>query len=87
MQESSVYQHLVETADEKHYQRGARHNAIRSLFTVLEFRFDGHAVQALRPALENIKDLQLLQKLHNEVLHAENFEAFTRTLGINSNEQ
>ncbi len=87
VQESSVYQHLVETADEEHYQRGARQSAIRSLFTVLEFRFDGQAVQALRPALENIKDLQLLQELHNEALRAENFEAFAHTLGMNGNEQ
>ena len=91
VQESSVYQHLVETADEKYYQRGieqgVRQNAIKSVFDVLEFRFDGHAVQALRPALENIKDLQFLQELHNEALRAENFETFAHTLGMNNNEQ
>lgn len=87
VQESSVYQHLVETAGEEYYQQGARQNAISSLFAVLEFRFDGLAVQALRPVLENIKDLERLQELHNEALHAENFETFTHILGMNGNEQ
>ncbi len=95
VQESSVYQHLVETAGEERYQRGiqqgteqgARQGTIRSLCGVLEFRFDGHAVQALRPALESIQDLQRLEELHQEALRAETFEAFARTLGMNGNEQ
>jgi hypothetical protein len=91
VQESSVYQHILETVkketDQQLIQQGARQIAIRSLFAVLEFRFDGRAVQALRPALENIKDLQQLQELHNEALRAENFEAFTHILGMNGNEE
>ena len=80
MQESSVYQHLVETAGEEYYQRGARQNAIRSLFAVLEFKFDRHAVQSLRPALESIQDLQRLQELHHEALSTENLETFVQNL-------
>ena len=80
MQESSVYQHLVETAGEEYYQRGARQNAISSLFAVLEFKFEGRAVQALRSAIESIHDLQRLQELHNEALHAETLEAFVQNL-------
>ena len=91
MQESSVYEHLVQTAGEEYYQQGieqgARRNAIKSLFEVLEFKFDGRAVQALRPALESIQDLQRLQELHHEALRAETFEAFAHTLGMNGNEQ
>ena len=95
MQESSVYQHLIETTGKEHYERGlqqgtelgARQTAIKSLFEVLEFKFDGRAVQALRPALESIQDLQRLEELHHEALRAETFEAFSRTLNINSNEQ
>lgn len=87
MQESSVYKHLVETAGEEYYQRGARQTAIQSLFSVLEFKFDRRAVQALRPALESIQDLQRLQELHNEALRAETFEAFSGTLNMNGNEQ
>ncbi len=95
MQESSVYQHFLETAGKEHYERGlqqgteqgARQNAIKSLFEVLEFKFDGRAVQVLRPAIESIQDLQRLEKLHHEALRAETFEAFARTLNMNSNEQ
>ena len=90
MQESSVYKHLVQTAGEEYYQQGiehgARQNAIKSLFKVLEFKFDGRAVQALKPALESIQDLQRLEELHDEALRAETFEAFARTLGMNGNE-
>ena len=90
MQESSVYQHLVETMGEKRYQQGieqgARQSTMRDLFAVLEFRFDGRAVQALRPALESIQDLQRLQELHSEALRAKNFEAFAHILGMNGNE-
>ncbi len=91
MQESSVYEHLVQTAGEKYYQQGieqgARRNAIKSLVKVLEFKFDGRAVQALRPALESIQDLQRLEELYDEALRAETFEAFAHTLGMNSEEQ
>ena len=91
MQESSVYEHLVQTAGEEYYQQGieqgARRNAIKSLVKVLEFKFDGRAVQALRPALESIQDLPRLEKLHDEALRAETFEAFAHTLGMNSEEQ
>lgn len=94
MQESSVYEHLIETTGKEHYERGlqqgtelgARQIAIKSLFEVLEFKFDGRAVQALRPALESIQNLQRLEELFQEALRAETFEAFARTLGMNSNE-
>lgn len=90
MRESSVYEHLLQTAGEEYYQQGieqgARRNAIKSLVKVLEFKFDGRAVQALRPALESIQDLQRLEELHDEALRAETFEAFTHTLGMNGNE-
>ena len=84
MRESSVYEHLLQTTGEERYQQGieqgARQSTIRSLFAVLEFRFDGRAVQALRPALESIQELQRLQELHHEALRAETFEAFIQNL-------
>ena len=86
MQESSVYKHLVQTAGEEYYQQGARQSTIRSLLDVLEFRFDGRAVQALRPALENIQDLQRLQELHHEALSTESLEAFVHTLGMDGDD-
>ena len=95
MQESSVYKHLVETAGKEYYERGiqlgteqgARQSTIRDLFAVLEFKFDGRAVQALRPAIESIQDLKRLERLHNEALRAETFEAFAHTLSTNGNKE
>ncbi len=90
MQESSVYQHLLETAkketDQQVIQQVARQTALDFLFRALEFRFDGRAVQALRPALESIQDIQRLQELHYEALSIENLEEFVHTLGMNDNE-
>lgn len=93
MQESSVYQHLLQTTREERYQQGlqkgtelgVRQNAIQSLFSLLEFRFDVDAVRALKPALETIHDVQRLQRLHYESLRAETFEAFVRTLDMSGN--
>ncbi len=91
VQESSVYQHILETAkketDQQVIQQVERQTALDFLFRALEFRFDGRAVQTLRPTLESIQNLELLQELHNEALRAENFEAFTHILGMNGNEK
>ena len=94
MQESSVYEHFLQKAKADYQQafqqgieQGARQTTIKFLLIILEFRFDGYAVKALRPAIESIQNLQRLQELHREALRAETFEAFARTLGMNSNEQ
>ena len=89
MRESSVYEHFLQKAEanyQRGFQQGARQNAIKSLVKVLEFKFDGRAVQVLRPALESIQDLQRLEELQDEALRAETFEAFAHTLGTNDNE-
>ena len=92
MRESSVYEHFLQKA-EANYQRGfqqgieqgARQTVLEFLFVVLEFRFDGRAVKALRPAIESIQNLQCLQELYSEALRAETFEAFVCTLSTNGN--
>ena len=89
MKESSVYEHFLQKAEaecQRAFQQGARQYAIKNLFVVLEFRFDVGAVQALRPTIENIEDLQRLQDLYGEALRAETFEAFARTLRMNGDE-
>ena len=68
-------------------EQGARETAIKNLFGVLEFRFDGGDVQALRSALESIHDLHRLEELHREALRAESFEAFARVLSMNGGEK
>ena len=90
MQESSVYEHLVETADEERYQRGlqhgARQNALEFLLGVLEYKFDSNAVRLLLPSLENISDVNVLRQLLDAALRAQSLEAFAHTLGTNGNE-
>ncbi|MDE0015870.1 MAG: hypothetical protein OXU51_06770 [Candidatus Poribacteria bacterium] len=91
MQESSVYEHLVETADEERYQRGVQHgarqNALEFLLGVLEYKFDSNAVRLLLPSLENISDVNVLRQLLDAALRAQSLEAFVHTLGTKGNEQ
>ena len=91
MQESSFFQYLDETRGKEQYQlgiqQGEKRKAIRNLFEVLEFRFDGLAVRAIRPALENIHDLRRLEELFQEALGAETLEDFTRALDTNRDDE
>ncbi len=84
MQESSVYQHILETTGKEHYERGlqqgVRQNALESLFNVLDFKFDAITVRLLQPALENINDVNVLKQLHDAALRAENLETFVQIL-------
>ncbi|MDE0554928.1 MAG: hypothetical protein OXI24_11965, partial [Candidatus Poribacteria bacterium] len=88
MQESSVYQHLVETAAEERYQQGieqgieqgrqqgARQMSIESTLTILTRRFPDADVNVLKPTLEAIEDLNRLRQLNIEASLAENFQTF-----------
>ena len=97
MQESSVYQHVLAPCAKERYRQefqqgfqegiqqgieeGSREANIRHLLTVFEFRFDGCAVHALRPAIESIRESLRLEGLIRPSLHAETFEDFARALG------
>ena len=89
MQESSVYQHLLDTTGEERYQeglqQGARQNALESLFSVLDFKFDAITVRLLQPTLESINDVSVLKQLHEAALRAENLDAFVQNLKTNGN--
>ncbi len=84
MQESSVYQHLLETTGKEHYERGlqqgARQNALESLFGVLEYKFDSISVRLLLPSLENISDVNVLRQLLDAALRVEDLETFVQIL-------
>ena len=93
MQESSVYQHLLETTGKEHYERGlqqgtelgARQTAIKSLYGVLEFKFDARAIQAIKPTIEVIHDLQHLEQLLDAALRAQSLEVFVQSLETSDN--
>ena len=88
MQESSVYQHLaeeryqqgIEQGIEQGKQQGARQMSIESTLTVLTRRFPDADVNALKPTLEAIEDLNRLKALNIEASLAENFQAFQEHL-------
>ena len=84
MQESSVYQHLVETAAEERYQegieQGGRQTSIKSTLLVLTRRFPDADVNALKPTLEAIEDLNRLMALNVEASFAESFQTFQEHL-------
>ncbi len=88
VQESSVYQHLLETTGKERYQEGlqkgtelgARQNALESLYNVLEHQFNSITVRMLRPLLEEIGDIQVLKQLHNKALQSQSREDFIQYL-------
>ena len=84
MQESSVYQHLVETAAEERYQQGieqgARQMSIESTLLILTERFPDADVPAVQPLLEAIADLNRLRQLNLNASIARSFHAFREQL-------
>ena len=84
MQESSVYQHLVETAAEERYQQGreegARQMSIESTLLILTKRFPDADVPAVQPLLEAIADLNRLRQLNLTASIARSFHAFREQL-------
>lgn len=88
MQESSVYQHLLQTTGEERYQQGLKHGtelgsrliALEYLLKYLEHRFDTNTVRILQPTLDNINDVNRLKELHDAALKAKNLEEFVESL-------
>ena len=93
MQESSVYQHLLQTTGEERYQQGlqqgtelgARQMALKYLLKLLEHRFDSNTVRILQPTLDSIIDVTRLNELHEAALTAHNLEEFVENLNNGRN--
>lgn len=88
MQESSVYQHLLQTTGEERYQQGLKHGtelgarqiAFETLLKVLEHRFDSNTVRILRPTLDNMNNVSRLTELLDAALKVKNLEEFIENL-------
>ena len=76
MLESPFFQEYLQEAEE----RGQRQGTINSILTLLGDQFQSEAVQALKPTLETIEDLEHLQQLLRAVPRAQSLEAFTQNL-------
>ena len=93
MQESSVYQHLLEIAkkeiDQQEIQQvrqqAERQTALDFLFRVLDSKFDAITVRLLQPALEKINDINVLKQVLDVALKSESLESFVRDLDISVN--
>ena len=89
MQESSVYQHLIETAGERYQQgiqqgieQGARQMSIESTLTILAERFPDADITTVKPILEAIEDLERLKQLNLNASIAESFLVFRNRLEV-----
>ncbi len=97
VQESSVFQQLLEATGKEHFERGlqlglqqgtelgARQTAREFLFSVLDYKFDAFTVRLLQPALEEINDVNVLKQLLDVALKAESLESFVADLNISVN--
>lgn len=72
MQESKTYQHLRE--------RITKETTIKHISVVLKTKFSTELVDALKPALENINDLERLKDLYIQSIHARSIQAFAQKL-------
>lgn len=80
MQESPFFQEYVKEAEERGLERGERKGTINSILTLLGDQFQPEAVQALKPKLETIEDLERLKELLRAVPRTQSLEAFTQNL-------
>ena len=72
MQESKGYQHL--------HERITKETTIKHISVVLKTKFSTELVDALRPALQDIDDLEQLKDLYLQAIHAHSLQAFAQKL-------
>ena len=80
MQESPVYERIIQRGIEQGIERGARQAMIENIFAVPEARFPDVDVNILSPRLEAIEDLNSLKQLNLNASLANSFQAFQEGL-------
>ena len=91
MQESSVYQHIIEKGRaegieqgiERGKELGAKESTIEGILLLLDTRFEADTTHILKPALEAIDDLQRLKHLLREAAETQSLETFISNLITN----
>ena len=71
---------LLDEGREQGIKQGERKGTIESILALLGARFQSETVQALKPAIEAIDDLQRLRELLLAAYKAQSVDAFTKTL-------
>ena len=80
MQESPFFQEYVQEAEARGLERGEKIGTINSILALLSDQFQSEAVQALKPTLETIEDLERLKELLRAAPRAQSLEAFTQDM-------
>lgn len=80
MQESPVYERIIQRGIEQGIEQGARQTTIENTLATLEARFPDIDVNALKPSLEAITDLNRLKALNLNASLVTSFHAFQRKL-------
>ena len=80
MQESPVYERIIQRGIEQGIERGARQAMIENILAVLKARFTDADVNTLSPRLEAIEDLNRLKQLNLNASLANSFPAFQEHL-------
>ena len=84
MQESPFFQEYMKEAEERGLERGLergrRTGTIDAILTLLSDQFQSEAVQALKPRLEAIENLERLKALLRAAHQAQSLEAFTQDM-------
>ena len=80
MQESKYYQLLRDEFVAQGIEQGTRETILRNMLTLLKTKFAAEAVNALIPVLQQITDVQRLEKLLLAAAEVQSLEAFTLML-------
>ena len=80
MQESPVYERIIQRGIQQGIEQGARQTTIENTLATLEARFPDVDVNALKPSLEAITDLNRLKALNLNASLVTSFHAFQRKL-------
>ena len=80
MLESSTYRYILQQGFEQGVEKGYRESIIEGILEVLEIQFEVRDVQALKPMLEAIEELQHLKDLRRAAMQVPSLEAFKRLL-------
>ena len=80
MQESPFYERVIQQGIEQGIEQGARQMSIENTVAILEARFPGADVNALRPRLEAIADIDQLKQVSLSASLAPSFDDFQDTL-------
>ena len=84
MQESSVYQYIIEKGRaqgiEQGVEAGERKGAIEGILELLDIRFQISRDETLKSAIEHVSDLQHLRRLRRAAAQVQSLEAFIQIL-------